>query len=506
MARQPTASAARVGRLTGRGRSDDRGGGLSLPELFGPILTTLHERGDATEETLTAAVRSGFLGQKTARLQTIYDDADPWSAFITDALEQLSSRELVTRHESGHWSTGTKFAAGKPLIAISAGSGQPAVKVTVQTDEQRAERSGDETSMYITELASELDARRGGIRPLDTRRVEELVSSMEAFGFRTEPIFAVLKDQHGRVLDGRHRIAAAEKLGIEWDNKLHVQTVKVENDREALALTWTANVGQAGWTKSDLDRITRALGGESPAVVLSTKVQVRNTLLDQQGRITDREVARIVGCSPTTVGVYRLELEQAQDLVPFDPDAERRAAIREQLQRTPEASAREIARQVGTTKETVGRVKRELEIGGEDVQSGQALHEPEPIVVEQLPAPELTKHEQILRELAADPNRSDKEIGGQLGVHHSSVWRVRKKLAGQDPYNGSIEGPRPKPEPSQPSPAPASTSAVPGALELAWTEDARVLAGELSAWMTDANVLLELGNRLIATARRRGAS
>jgi hypothetical protein len=505
---QPTIAAARVSRLTGRGRNDDRGGGLALVELFEPILRTLHEKGDASEETLIAAVRSGQLGQKTARLQAIYDSANPWSAFITDALEQLIARGFVTAYASGRYAVTPKFSPGKALTVITAGGGQQPVRVTVHTDEQRAERAGEATSMYITELASELDARRGGIRPLDLRRVEELTASMDAFGFRKESIFNILKDQHGRVLDGRHRIAAAEKLGIEWDNKLYVQTVKVADDREALALTWTANVGQAGWTKSDLDRITRALGGESPATVLGIRVQIRNLLLDRLGRVSDREVARLVGCSATTVGAYRSEMEVAGDLVPYDPEGEKRAAIRAEIERDPEASDYSIGKTLDVSQNTVKavRVLQAVQSGQTEVLEPESASVPEPAA----PAKPWSKAQLIDRELLADPDRSDKEIAAHLGFEgpraSSSVWRRRKKLEGQDPYNGSIEGPRPKPEPVKEVSAPEPTPASPDSLELAWTEDARVLAAQLSAWMTNENVLLELGTRLVTTARRRGAS
>jgi hypothetical protein len=513
---QPTAAAARVGRLTGRGRTDDRGGGLALVELFEPILRTLHEKGDAAHETLVAAVQAGQLGQKTARLQTIYDNANPWSAFLNDALEQLATRGLVTAYDSGRYTIGPKFTAGKSQIVIPAGGGQAAVRVTVQTDEQRAARSGEESSMYITELATELDPRRTGIRPLDMTRVKELVSSMEAFGFRTETPFAVLKDQHGRVLDGRHRIAAAEKLGIEWDNTLHVQTVKVDSDREALALTWTANIGQAGWTDKDLTRISKALGGENPTQLLSTRVQVRNLLLDRAGRIDDREVARLIGCSHITVAARREELEAEGAFGPYDPEGEKRTRIRTELERDPTASDREIGRRLGVSAQTVKAERVTMVVEPVAAQAGQIVQLEHPAPVEPPPPPVVpapkppSKGKLIDDELLANPDRSDKEIAELLGMDGprapSSVWRRRKKLAGQDPYNGSIEGPRTKPEPPEPAPAPTEPAGPPGSLTLDYTEDARVLAAQSCAWMTDPNVLLEWGNRLVSTAKRRGAS
>ena len=487
-----TPAQARIGRLTGRGRTDDRGGGLPLTDLFTPIMRTLVEKGEADAETLTAAVRAGFIGRKTDRLQYMYEGEDPWPALMGDALNQLAARGLVVGHPSGAWTIGEKFVLGKSLVVIPGSGRFETIRVTVQTDEQRKVREGETLSMFITELASELDPRRGGIRPIDSKRVTELVESIEAFGFRPE--FPVLYDQHGRLLDGRHRTAAAETLGIEPV----VKVVRVENDREALALTWAANAGQTGWTGADLSRITKALGGIAPTEALSEKVQVRNMLLDYKGRVADREVARAIKVDHKTVAARRADLEREGAIEPYNPIAELHEAIRDELVKAPKASNREIARRTGSSAPTVAVVRESVK-GGESMEIPQPLQEPES---EPTP-PALTKGQLADRALLADPTQTNEEIAEQVGMDPKSVWRRRKKLEGHDPYNGSIEGKRsPRTTPPAPTPAPAGP---PPSLELKYSEDARVLAAEISAWMTDANVLLELGNRLISTAKRRGA-
>lgn len=508
----PTALAkARVSRLTGRGRTDDRGGGLPLINLFEPILRTLLDAGEEPQpvEVLTSAVRAGFIGRKEDRLEEIYGLSDPWAALMDDALGQLEHMELIVA-DGDRWKCGPKFKVDVPLLAIRAGAGQPSSRILVQSEAARKASAGDEVSMYITELASRLavtpDIRDGGIREVNDERVDELVASMEAFGFREEPVFLVLKDQHGRILDGRHRIAAAEKLGIDWDNKRHVANVRVDSDREALALTWAANVGQASWTMGELDEITRALGGEAPTVVLSTRVQVRNILLDHGGRIADREVARLVGCDNHTVAARRAELEAEGNLGRYDPEAEKRAAVRAEHHRDPDASHREIARRAGVSQNTVIAERKALLAEQEaDVQGGEIPQPEHPALLPSQRAPKpLTKGQLIDRELLADPDRSDEEIASLCGARPSSVWRRRKKLAGQDPYNGSIEGPRAKPAELKTEPEPEEVLGTREPLTLEYTEDARVLAEQLSSWMTDAHVLAELARRLAKTAAQRG--
>lgn len=494
----PTAPAQeRIGRLTGRGRTDDRGGGLPLTDLFGPILRTLLDEGLQPVDVLTAAVRGGFIGRKEDRLQYIYDQADPWSAVMDDALSQLESVGLVMA-DGARWELTGKFRPDKPLVVIRGARGELAVKVTVASDATRAAREGETTAMYITELATELDPRRGGLRPLDMKRVGMLVESMRAFGFRKGPGYAIVKDQHGRVLDGRHRIAAAEKLGIDWDNRLYVQVVKVDSDQEALAWTFTENVAQADWSTTDLARITRALGGIAPAEALSDYVKVRNVLLDHAGRIANKEVHRLVGVSPSTVAARRAELEAEGALQPYDPEAEKRAAIRAKIERDPDATDHAVGKELGVSQNTVKAERESVDL--QAVQSGR-LEGPEPDLRSAPSKPvvspkKLTKGQLIDRELLANPDRTDEEIASLHGASPSSVWRRRKKFAGQDPYNGTIEGPRAtavEPELEQPR-----------RLELTDPQDVEGSVAALANFFGDPNVLCAVGNGLAKLGEQRG--
>lgn len=113
----------------------------------------------------------------------------------------------------------------------------------------------------IEALAAELQPDRGGLRPLNPAGVASLVSSMEGIGFA--PDQRIIVDQFGRILDGRHRIAAAEQLGIEWSPK-YVEKKHVDSDREALAYAYHLNAGMlSAEDKRWRARLAKRLTGES---------------------------------------------------------------------------------------------------------------------------------------------------------------------------------------------------------------------------------------------------
>jgi ParB-like chromosome segregation protein Spo0J len=100
----------------------------------------------------------------------------------------------------------------------------------------------------------------------------------------------VIKDQHGRIIDGNHRAAIADDLGIDYPT----QVIEVADDGDA----WNRAVA--------LNCARRHL----------TREQVRDIIASEIGRCpddSDRAIARRVGCSPSTVGAVRSGLRQAVD-------------------------------------------------------------------------------------------------------------------------------------------------------------------------------------------------
>jgi hypothetical protein len=95
----------------------------------------------------------------------------------------------------------------------------------------------------------------------------------------------VVKDQHGRILDGNNRAAIADKLGIDYP----VNVIEVADDDDA----WDRAVS--------LNCARRHLSREQTRELVRSEIRRR----PEQ---SDRAIARRVGCSPTTVGSVRAEV------------------------------------------------------------------------------------------------------------------------------------------------------------------------------------------------------
>jgi len=118
---------------------------------------------------------------------------------------------------------------------------------------------------------------------LDPEQYDALVADIVANGV----LVPVVKDQHGRILDGNNRAKIAEQLGIDYPVKI----VEVADDLDA----WDKAVG--------LNCARRHLNREQKRELITAELMRRP---DQ----SDREIARRVGASPTTVGTVRTEVNR----------------------------------------------------------------------------------------------------------------------------------------------------------------------------------------------------
>ena len=134
---------------------------------------------------------------------------------------------------------------------------------------------------------------------------------MRDYGYRPE--FPILADQHGRILDGRHRIAAARKAGVAVPPP---RKVKVASDEEAVGLAMLVNI-QRGWTKPNAVVLTQISGAAGLTVenfgrqlgTAAKREVIRAALLEDASR-SDRAVAVLAGCDHKTVfGRLRAHLE-----------------------------------------------------------------------------------------------------------------------------------------------------------------------------------------------------
>lgn len=116
---------------------------------------------------------------------------------------------------------------------------------------------------------------------LDPEQLDALRADIAANGV----LVPVIKDQHGRILDGNHRAAIAAELGIDYPTI----TVRVKDDADA-------------WDKAvALNCARRHLTREQVRELIASEIRRR----PEQ---SDRAIARRVGCSPSTVGAVRAHL------------------------------------------------------------------------------------------------------------------------------------------------------------------------------------------------------
>lgn len=109
----------------------------------------------------------------------------------------------------------------------------------------------------------------------------------------------VARDQHGRILDGHHRIAIAAALGVDCPTEVH----HAAGDDEARDLALTLNLAR------------RHLTREQRRELISAEIQTRPD-------DSDRAIARRLSCDHKTVGSVRREL--SGEIPHPEPDATER--------------------------------------------------------------------------------------------------------------------------------------------------------------------------------------
>lgn len=298
--------ADRVDRLASDGK---RGGGMPLPLLFGTILDELLAHGTRTVEDVKGLVEQAT--RKSERLSMIYPgSSDLWGDYVRDGFEQLEDRSIVAR-DGERWRLGPKFKVGERMIVIPARKGKSSqVGILVYAPEESEARSKDEfRKMEVISAYARLRRDGPGLRPLNDKHVETLVESMNAFGWLRD--FPVLVDQDDHILDGRHRIAAAKRAGVNHTElKVHV-----EDAFEALGIAWAANESRA-WSDADRKRISElvtAQGATSAEIgkVIGSKgmrLLIKARLLEHP-EWADRRIANKLGCGHPLVSEIRAELE-----------------------------------------------------------------------------------------------------------------------------------------------------------------------------------------------------
>lgn len=134
-----------------------------------------------------------------------------------------------------------------------------------------------DTSTVPPATVTDVDDTFQPMPDLPAEDLEALRANIAANGI----VVPVLLDQHGRIIDGHHRVRIARELGIDFPTE-----VREVDDEEAMDLAFALNVHRRHLTREQVREIIRREISRRPGD-------------------SDRAIARRVGCSPTTVGTVR---------------------------------------------------------------------------------------------------------------------------------------------------------------------------------------------------------
>lgn len=301
------------------------------------------------------------------------------------------------------------------------------------------------------------------IRRVIPKRLDLLKESVQRLPGLKE-FFPVLLDTDGNVVDGRHRRA----LDPEWPSgkKLVPSEIRV-------AAAVAANRTNA-WATADWERL-RTHAQFVHGRKMAAHELARLALLEDHER-SNRVIADLVGCDEGTVRTERYMLEEIAEIPQYRGSA--------------------------------GKPRKD----GTPAKPRKPRKDDSPAPPRKPPKTQNPVLQQELRRriLAKEPVESP-ELAERFGMSRSSLHTAAVQARAAQPSaviepSAVVESERMPTFVSETPKASEQPSVIPGPLVLAWTEDARVLAEQSCVWMTDENVLLEWGNRLVSEAKRRGAS
>lgn len=140
--------------------------------------------------------------------------------------------------------------------------------------------------------------------PLTLDQVTALREDIERRGV----LVPVVIDQHGRVLDGHNRLQICRRLGI--DPPLDVRHVADDDEARELALT--------------LNLARRHISREQRRDLIRVECEHRPDA-------SDREIARLLGCSPSTVAAVRRPVSNLDTPTTYEPPDDVDIEMRERV-------------------------------------------------------------------------------------------------------------------------------------------------------------------------------
>jgi hypothetical protein len=208
----------------------------------------------------------------------------------------------------------------------------------------------------------DLDAVKQGISPRAGGLDRAHVLALSEVKGRWPPILVCRRDS--RVIDGHHRLAAARLLG-----------------QTQVAAIWFDGDGEDAYVEAVRRNITHGL-----PLTLDDRRAAARQLLVRRPQWSDRSIGAVCGLSPRTVSRVRAAIGQQTTGGDFrigrdgrlrrvSPRANHRLII-EAVKAQPGASLRSIAQSVGTSPETVRRVRQSLHQVDGGLTNGLAVPDP----------------------------------------------------------------------------------------------------------------------------------
>jgi hypothetical protein len=150
---------------------------------------------------------------------------------------------------------------------------------------------------YVPGTVRENDLLQGSVlRTVTPARVNLIRESMQLLG-DLRAYFPILLDEDGEIVDGRHRHA----IDPDWP------AARTRVPRENRAIVAMAANRSSAWPRKDWDRLREVIAEHFGRQAASGRL-ARLALLENHER-SDRDIAKLVGASPSTVGAVRRELE-----------------------------------------------------------------------------------------------------------------------------------------------------------------------------------------------------
>lgn len=238
------------------------------------------------------------------------DSVGPGQRMLLHEIEQLKTKGWIVE-QNGHLALGVLPQAYDPMRR--------------EADERR------EARRYSLRDARRIKGGWANWWNLDPSVVEEMKRDMQAHGWPKG--LTVLLDEDGQVADGKHRVAAAEALGIPW--RAHTRRI---SDEIALA-----------------EEVARRNAGRNWSMTPKQVASVAHRLSTDLGVVSGVEIARRTGVAKRTAQRATKE-QRAEEKAERD---DRIVALR--LKTHTQA---EIAKIVGVTARTVGAVLRARGVTG----------------------------------------------------------------------------------------------------------------------------------------------